>query len=669
MKTVLTLSASFGDGHAAAARNLSEALESLSGEVRVEVFDLFESSYGAFHSMARKAYSKVIRLAPSLWGGLSTLRDRSALRDYAGFNVARLQRDLGHLLQDTQPDTVIVTHTLYTTLIRDLYRDHAEHPFRFISLVTDCGGLSAPWLEAAPTDVYFVVDSAAAGALRARGIRGEQIKTLGFPVSPQFCHRPELPLPAPGGENRCRLLCLIDSPGKKPGKALKRLLDHPEYHLTVVVGRNACLKAGLTERLRAHSDRVQVLGWTNQMPSLLRSHHLLIGPPNQTLIQEAIAAQCPMIVCQFGSGQKSASGRTLTELEIGAVAEKPAEVVERVKQACRREAKVWRRWRENLSKVSRPDAALRMAEVVLRECDHTSQNSGRAGLARGANQPVHEKAPGPGVSTHPTRPLLCDFHIHTSYSDGKLSVAEVIDFYGHRQFDCICITDHLADSRRLIGKLGKLSRLTLNPGQLPEYFETIERERRRAWRKYSMLVMTGLEFNKDGLTQKASAHLLGIDLQAPILDCLDLPETIDQIHAQGGLAVASHPHIMKSEWGKNTLYLWEHQERFAPLLDAWEIANRNNVFNPVSAKRLPYLANSDFHKPKHIYSWKTLVSCEKTPAAIKECIRKNERIAITLYREAESGLRQAGEPANVSWSSEEPSPNGAGMVSPLSPAA
>src|SRR5581483_3758112 len=125
-----------------------------------------------------------------------------------------------------------------------------------------------------------------------------------------------------------------------------------------------------------------------------------------------------------------------------------------------------------------------------------------------------EKAPGPGVSTHPTRPLLCDFHIHTSYSDGKLSVAEVIDFYGHRQFDCICITDHLADSRRLIGKLGKLSRLTLNPGQLPEYFETIERERRRAWRKYSMLVMTGLEFNKDGLTQKASAHLLGIDLQA-----------------------------------------------------------------------------------------------------------------------------------------------------------
>jgi hypothetical protein len=70
-------------------------------------------------------------------------------------------------------------------------------------------------------------------------------------------------------------------------------------------------------------------------------------------------------------------------------------------------------------------------------------------------------------------------------------------------------------------------------------------------------------------------------------------------------------------------------------LDAWEVANRNNMFNPVSAKRLPYLANSDFHKPKHIYSWKTLVNCEKNAEAIKECIKKNERIAITLYREGE----------------------------------
>jgi hypothetical protein len=112
-----------------------------------------------------------------------------------------------------------------------------------------------------------------------------------------------------------------------------------------------------------------------------------------------------------------------------------------------------------------------------------------------------------------------------------------------------------------------------------------------------------------------------------------LPETIARIHGQGGLAIASHPHIMKSEWGKNTLYLWENQELFTPIIDAWEIANRNNIFDCVGMKRLPFLANSDFHKPKHIYSWKTLLFCAKDEETIKDCIRRNEHVSITLYRE------------------------------------
>ena len=229
--------------------------------------------------------------------------------------------------------------------------------------------------------------------------------------------------------------------------------------------------------------------------------------------------------------------------------------------------------------------------------------------------------------------MLCDFHAHTNYSDGELSVPELVDFYGRLGFDCICITDHLADPRRLIGKLVRLSNLTLGANQVEEYFEVIQRERERAWRKYSMIVLTGIEFNKDGYTRKTSAHLLGLDLKSPINPALDLPETIAEIHAQGGLAVASHPHVIKSEWGKDTLYLWDHQEKFAPLIDAWEIANRNDIFTPIGMKKLPFLANSDFHKPKHIYSWKTLLYCEKNPEAIKECIRRNEHVSITLYRD------------------------------------
>ena len=55
------------------------------------------------------------------------------------------------------------------------------------------------------------------------------------------------------------------------------------------------------------------------------------------------------------------------------------------------------------------------------------------------------------------------------------------------------------------------------------------------------------------------------------------------------------------------------------------------------------MANSDFHKPKHIESWKTLLHCDKNPEAVKECIRENRHIAITFYRDDDE-KRLAAEP-------------------------
>ena len=664
MKTVLVLTAGFGDVHVAAARNVADALESTSSDVNVEVLDLFQTDAGALRSAARKAYRGLVQLAPALWGGLTSLWDDSDSSKAQHALSGDFQSALGNLLQDTQPDVVVATYPAYMGAICSLYREHAERPFRLVTIITESMVSDPGWLRGF-SDLYCVPNDAAAEALRSRGVPEERIRCFGFPVSPPLDSQRSVPLCDPAKNGSYRLLYVVGSGKKKAGKGLKRLLERDDYELTIAVGRNAYLKQKLADRLKGYGDRVQVLGWTNHVSALLAKHHLLVGQPGPLMVQEAIAAGCPVVATQGGSTLE-ADGAWIMDHNIGAAVAKGRHLADWVNHAFKRDARVWRRWRVNLARISRPDASARIAQAILSECDCSNQDGGAFSGVAVQNWKAENSPRTKPTGTAPyTRPLLCDFHIHSNYSDGKLSVTEVVDFYGRRQFDCICITDHLADSRRVIGKLGKLSRLTLSPSQLPEYFEVIERERRRAWRKYGMLLMAGLEFNKDGLTSKSSAHLLGIDLEMPIIDCLDLPETIAQIHSQKGLAVASHPHIMKSEWGKNTLYLWEHQERFAPLLDAWEIANRNNMFNPVSAKRLPYLANSDFHKPKHIYSWKTLVTAEKSPEAIKECIRKNERIAITLYRENEASTRVSA-PTLLAMP---PEVNGASHPQPLIPAA
>jgi UDP-N-acetylglucosamine:LPS N-acetylglucosamine transferase len=639
MKKVLILTAGFGEGHNAAARNLRDALELIAPDTQVEVLDLFESTYGRLNSLVKRAHLGVVRYAPTLWRGIYSLFDHVSVGDKGVGGLTRLRVALGDVLRVTQPDVVVSTYPAYAPVIKELFRDHAEKPFRLVTIVTDSISVNASWHRAS-SDAFVVANRPTATVLSVAGVRSEIIHPLGFPVSPMFADDKLVPVPLTEG-GPIKLLYIINHGKKKCGKVLDRLLDNERVHLTITTGRDAELKAELQDRFRDQSDRVQVLGWTNQMPTLMFTHHALIGKAGGAIVQEAIAARCPLVINQIIPGQEEGNARLVQQLGLGAVADRNREVPGLLEDAFAKQGRGWHEWRANLQKHARPDAALRIAELVLRHCEDAGDWSKFAPepmkVLPAASAPslpaVVDIAPAP-------RALLCDFHIHSNYSDGKLTVPELVDFYGPRGFDCICITDHLADPRRVLGKLTNLSNLVLAESQLDEYFEVLDRERHRAWRKYGMLVLSGIEFNKDGLTKKSSAHMLGIGMQMPIASALDLPETIAQLHAQGALAVASHPHIFKSEWGKNTLYLWENQDEFAPLLDAWEIANRNEIFAPVGLKRLPFIANSDFHKPKHIYSWKTLLQCEKDPDAIKDCIRRNEHVSITLYREG--GLLPVG---------------------------
>jgi processive 1,2-diacylglycerol beta-glucosyltransferase len=640
VKKILILTAGFGDGHNTAARNVADALDLISDEVKVEVLDVFQSSLGLLNDVLKKAYLGLTRFAPSVWNGIYSMLDSAKGLESNLLAFGNLKRALEQILEQTQPDCVLSTYPVYAHVIREIYRDHSERPFRFITVVTDSISVNSSWFRA-PSDWYCVPNEATAEVLRKNGVPPEKIKAFGFPVNPIFAEKEQEIVQAPEADGPIKVLYIINTGKKKSGKAVDRLLEVPRVQLTITVGRDAELKEKLVQRTEKFGDRVRVLGWTNQMPRLMLTHHLVVTKAGGATVQEAIAGRCPMILNQVIPGQEDGNAQLVKELDAGVVAEKNREVAEWIAKAFAGEARLWKKWRENLNKVARPEASLRIAELALQESElEGPERRLFESKQPEITQPSRRKAGNGAVST---RMLLCDFHIHTNYSDGKLTAPEVVDFYGKRGFDCICITDHLGDPRRLIGKLSKLLNLTIGAEQLDEYFDVIERERRRAWRKYNMLVMTGLEFNKDGFTKKTSAHLLGIDLKAPINPALDLPPTIAEIHAQGALAVASHPHMMKSEWGKNTLYLWKNQEVFAPLIDAWEIANRNNIFTPVGLKRLAFLANSDFHKPKHIYSWKTLLHCEKDPEAIKECIRKNEQLAITLYRDGLSTTSAAHE--------------------------
>jgi predicted metal-dependent phosphoesterase TrpH len=228
--------------------------------------------------------------------------------------------------------------------------------------------------------------------------------------------------------------------------------------------------------------------------------------------------------------------------------------------------------------------------------------------------------------------LLCDFHIHTKYSDGSVGLRRTVDLFGQAGFDVIAITDHVVSGDNSFGKLAHRFRFSVTGDNFDDYMSHIRREAERAWEKYGMLVIPGVEITKNHFSSEKSAHILILNIKEFIPADWDYEKIFLEAKQQDALIIACHPHYSSEIVVRDTLFLWRNREKYARYIDAWEIANRDDVFNVISLKKYPYIANSDFHRTRHIYSWKTLLNCEKDIKSVKQCIRHNKGVAITLFR-------------------------------------
>jgi len=148
-----------------------------------------------------------------------------------------------------------------------------------------------------------------------------------------------------------------------------------------------------------------------------------------------------------------------------------------------------------------------------------------------------------------------------------------------------------------------------------------------------MLVIPGAEITQNHIRSKKNSHIVALNIQEFISADQPAENILREIRRQRAVSIACHPHhrtTRRVEIG--TCHLWDHRKRLAHLVDVWEAANRDDLFSVTSLKHYPYVANSDFHKMKHLYSWKTLLRCEKNWEAIARALRANVDVALMLFR-------------------------------------
>lgn len=362
---ILILTAGYGEGHNAAARALAAACDTNYGPGTARVVDLFALSRPRFNQISRRAYIATINGAPRLWSSLYAWIDRSNLVPRCFWLLGRERRLLARILAEEKPAVICSTYPVYAFLIARLQNEGHSLPQHF-NVVTDSISINSLWWRAGAAG-WFVPNPDSAEVMRAAGVDPEDLHVTGFPV-PAFFSDYASRLAPPDLTNASsapRILYIINSGTNHAAEIARLLLAETSWEITIAVGRDAALQTELTRLAAGRALPAYILGWTDQIPHLLMTHHVVISKAGGATTQEAIAARCPMIVNQIVPGQEEGNYELLRRTGAGALATTPAAVIQSLRQAFADRGAVWLQWRNALAPIVRNDAANAIARHLI----------------------------------------------------------------------------------------------------------------------------------------------------------------------------------------------------------------------------------------------------------------------------------------------------------------
>jgi len=219
------------------------------------------------------------------------------------------------------------------------------------------------------------------------------------------------------------------------------------------------------------------------------------------------------------------------------------------------------------------------------------------------------------------KPLLAELHAHTTWSDGILTPGELVDLYGRAGFDVLAITDHVVRSE--VG-------CHVRAETFRDYLAQIDAEAERARTQHGMLVLPGVELTVENSDPRRAGHAVAVGLREFVSVDGGLEAALGDARAAGAALIAVHPYSLEAASAsiRGTAWFADNPERAAEVVDRFELFNREEGFDWVAQRRLRFVATGDFHVPEHLFSWKTLLACDRDERAVIEKLRSGDSCAL-----------------------------------------
>lgn len=310
------MSVSAGAGHIKAAAALEKTFGEDARVGQVINQDALIYTNKLFRDFYSKFYTSLVDSAPNFLGWWYKTSDEPWRTDAMRHMIDRLNtRPLVRFIREFDPDITVCTHFMPAGIISHLIAT-GQLQARLSIVVTDFD-FHAMWLSRS-FQRYFVALDETKAYLEMLGLPPERITVSGIPVDAAFAgpidrtaesrHRglnPEHPI-------------LLLSAGAAGSGSVEFMVERlkalePRVQGIVVCGRNTDLKQRVEHLVRDSGDRFRVLGYTDDMPALMRVADLLISKPGGMTSAEALAAGLPMCIVNPIPGQEERNSDHLLE--------------------------------------------------------------------------------------------------------------------------------------------------------------------------------------------------------------------------------------------------------------------------------------------------------------------------------------------------------------------
>jgi len=227
-------------------------------------------------------------------------------------------------------------------------------------------------------------------------------------------------------------------------------------------------------------------------------------------------------------------------------------------------------------------------------------------------------------------PLLCELHAHTTWSDGELTIRELVDLHGQRGFDVLCVTDHTVRDDDPWKELDGWNGAGVTADTWSAYVAEIESEAARARDAYGMVVIPGVELTYNDADPLEAVHAVAVGLRSLVSVSSGITEAIETAAEAGAAVIAAHPNGRGPQPLTTRLtQRFSHDELLRRRVHRFELFNRTHLFAWVAEEGLPGVASGDFHRPEHLYGWKTLVPALDDEEALVAHLRSKRPVYLT----------------------------------------